>query len=466
KRAPRQRRRRRHLGPHPDGQLRRHGGPDDLRRVPAGTAREGRAGCPGLRDRAGAHPRETGWARCRRASARRLGRAVRRGRAAGHDRTAGAPRDGRPGDVPRRVRGVLGIPARPGHRLQRAEPGLWRRRALHDDRSAGGDRLAEPQRGRAELPGDPGRLLPDLPRRDAAVRTCREPAAARLARRLRPRHRGGRGRRRRGARRARRPRRAAGGRRDRLPQRRGGREPARPVHESLASRAGRGADLRGDARQQGSPVRGQGGRPRPLFPPAVTAGPRGGALSRFLAADGFFLSAGLAFFFLVSLIPILLLGVSLVGFVLSGEDAARQVVAQLAEQFPVYQKQIARALLGIVETRGTSGILGVVALMFFSTPLLSAARLVLHRLLAVRSESGVLRNLIRDGAMALVLSTLLFIVSTVTWLYQWFRALAVNALPVPPGFGLAGLPLSLALSTTMFFLAYRYLPRRRVGIGP
>src|SRR5262249_52889245 len=60
----------------------------------------------------------------------------------------------------------------------------------------------------------------------------------------------------------------------------------------------------------------------------------------------------------------------------------------------------------------------------------------------------------------------LFIVSTVTWLYQWFRALAVNALPVPPGFGLAGLPLSLALSTAMFFLAYRYLPRRRVGIGP
>ena len=36
---------------------------------------------------------------------------------------------------------------------------------------------------------------------------------------------------------------------------------------------------------------------------------RGGALSRFLAVDGFFMSAGLAFFFLVSLIPILLLGV-------------------------------------------------------------------------------------------------------------------------------------------------------------
>jgi len=82
---------------------------------------------------------------------------------------------------------------------------------------------------------------------------------------------------------------------------------------------------------------------------------RGGALSRFLAVDGFFMSAGLAFFFLVSLIPILLLGVSLVGFVLSGEDAARQVVAQLAQQFPVYQKQIvanAVRLAGALTSKG------------------------------------------------------------------------------------------------------------------
>ena len=149
----------------------------------------------------------------------------------------------------------------------------------------------------------------------------------------------------------------------------------------------------------------------------MTAGPRG-ALSRFIAADGFFISAGLAFFFLVCLIPILLLGVSMVGFVLSGEEAARHVVGQLSQQFPVYQKQIGRALLGIVETRATSGLLGTAVLVFFSTPLLSASRLILHRLLGVRSDGGVLKNLARDSAMALVLSALLFTVSTATWLYH------------------------------------------------
>jgi membrane protein len=198
----------------------------------------------------------------------------------------------------------------------------------------------------------------------------------------------------------------------------------------------------------------------------VTSTPRG-AVSRFIDADGFFMSAGLAFFFLVCLIPLLLLGVSMVGFVLSGEEAARHVVNQLAQQFPVYQAQISRVLLRIVETRTASGILGTAVLVLFSTPLLSASRLILHRLLGVRADGGFLRNLARDSWMALLLSLLLFTVSTMTWLYHGFRALALNALPVPPRwFALAALPLSLALSTVMFYCAFRYVPRRRVRAVP
>jgi len=45
--------------------------------------------------------------------------------------------------------------------------------------------------------------------------------------------------------------------------------------------------------------------------------------------------------------------------------------------------------------------------------------------------------------------------------------LAMNALPVPPRwFALAALPLSLTLSTVMFYCAYRYVPRRQVRAVP
>src|SRR2546422_114389 len=106
-----------------------------------------------------------------------------------------------------------------------------------------------------------------------------------------------------------------------------------------------------------------------------------GAFSRFFANDGLFLAAGLAFFFLVCMIPLLLLGVSMVGFVLSTEQAAEELVGQLARNFPVYRREITRVLLRIVQTRTVSGVAGTVILVLFSTSLFGAARLVMHRML-------------------------------------------------------------------------------------
>jgi membrane protein len=196
-----------------------------------------------------------------------------------------------------------------------------------------------------------------------------------------------------------------------------------------------------------------------------------GALSRFIAADGFLLSAGLAFFFLVSMIPILILGVFMVGFVLSTEQAARHVVGQLAQQFPVYQGQISRVLIRIVEVRAASGLLGTAVLVVFSTPLFGASRLIMHRLLGVQPTGGVVgnffKNFVRDALLAVLLGILLFIATTMSWVYHGLQALALNAMmPVPPQwFEFASFGLSLALSAVMFYLAYRFVPRRRPRVG-
>jgi YihY family inner membrane protein len=192
-----------------------------------------------------------------------------------------------------------------------------------------------------------------------------------------------------------------------------------------------------------------------------------GAFSRFFAADGFFLSAGLSFFFLVCMIPLTLLGVSTVGFVLSTEQANEEVVGQLARTFPVYRREIQAVLYKIIATRAVSGVVGTVILVFFSTPLFSASRLVLHRLLNVRAPRSFFRNLAVDAVMVLLLGVLLFAASTVTWLFQWFQELVLYAAGLPAGWIHGGsLAVSLGLSTAMFYLAYRYVPRRRVGRGP
>src|SRR2546428_10393598 len=93
-----------------------------------------------------------------------------------------------------------------------------------------------------------------------------------------------------------------------------------------------------------------------------------GAFSRFFAESGFFLAAGLAFFFLICCIPLTLLGVSSLGFVLSTERAADAVVGQLARNFPVYRREIAVVLLHIVDIRAPFEGTCMPVLLYFYNP--------------------------------------------------------------------------------------------------
>jgi len=191
-----------------------------------------------------------------------------------------------------------------------------------------------------------------------------------------------------------------------------------------------------------------------------------GAFSRFFAESGLFLAAGLAFFFLVCCIPLTLLGVSTVGFVLSTEQAAHEVVGQLARNFPVYRREITNVLLRIIETRAASGIMGTLVLIFFSTPMFGASRLVLHRMLGVRQPGQYFRNLLFDSGLVLLLTVLLFAASSVTWLFQWFQEYFLAAAGMPPRWLYwVTVGFSVLLSSMMFYFAYRYVPRRRPRAG-
>jgi membrane protein len=198
----------------------------------------------------------------------------------------------------------------------------------------------------------------------------------------------------------------------------------------------------------------------------VFAGLRG-AWRRFFDADGFFLAAGLAFFFLICVIPLILLAVSAVGFVLSTEQAARDVVGPLSRNFPVYSREISRALIRLVETRRLSGLAGTVILIVFATPLFGAARLVMHRLLGIRGGRSIMRNLLVDSVMVMLLAVLLFVIVALTWVIRWLQDFVLESVQVP---GLwmhrMSIALSLAFSAVLFYLGYRYVPYRRPRVGP
>jgi membrane protein len=192
-----------------------------------------------------------------------------------------------------------------------------------------------------------------------------------------------------------------------------------------------------------------------------------GAFARFFAADGLFVSAGLAFFFLLTMIPLVLLSVSIVGFVLTSEQAGREIVSQLTRNFPVYRNEISRTLLRIVQARKSSGLVGTVVLIVFATPLFSASRLVLHRLMGLKVGRGFVRGLLVDVGMVMLLSVLLFAITALTWAFYWFQGLVLESANVSVDWLSAiTLGFSLLLSLIMFYLGYRYVPVRHMRPGP
>jgi len=182
----------------------------------------------------------------------------------------------------------------------------------------------------------------------------------------------------------------------------------------------------------------------------------------FARNQGFFLAAGLAFYFMVCFIPLLFLVASITGFVLSPATVTGQIRDALANTVPVYQHEITRTLLRIIETRRTSGLLATTILVLFATQLFGALRIVLNRVLGVRGQP-LLHGFLFDFAMVLVVALLVVGNVGTTAVLAWLKLVAAQQITMPPHWmGRISIALGFVFSTTMYFVIYRFFPHRPV----
>ncbi|HLC41500.1 MAG TPA: YihY/virulence factor BrkB family protein [Methylomirabilota bacterium] len=186
------------------------------------------------------------------------------------------------------------------------------------------------------------------------------------------------------------------------------------------------------------------------------------ALQGFQRHEAFFLAAGLSFYFMICLIPLLFLTVSLAGFILSTEAASRYVIGLLAQYLPVYKKEIANFLAQLIAARRVSGVLGTLILVIFSTQVFASVRLVLNQILEVKGRSF-WRGMLFDCLMILLIAACFFATIGMTTLYGWFqREMRPLGLPVWL-WDWSWIALTFFFSAGMFFLVYRFVPNRWVS---
>jgi len=183
-------------------------------------------------------------------------------------------------------------------------------------------------------------------------------------------------------------------------------------------------------------------------------------------------SAALAYYALFSLFPLLLLAISTIGFMLEAGVPvavdAQSLVLQAAEQaLPQATDLVEQIIVTTRQTRGGTGIIGLIVLVWSASHFFTHLRLSLNVIWDAGSPHGfigVVRLRVIALAMALSTGLLLFLI-TISDAVLAIIARYVTLLPWSDTMWLLGKPLLITgLTAILFALIYRVLPRAPVRL--
>lgn len=185
--------------------------------------------------------------------------------------------------------------------------------------------------------------------------------------------------------------------------------------------------------------------------------------------DILLLASGLAFNSILTLVPIMLLLASVLGYFLNSSALGVQQLHDILNTiFPPqpFAQQIRNSLIGtissIVAYRTSLGLFGISVLLWTITSLFDAIRSILHQVYNLPRTVGLLRSLLHDIGF-IILAFVLFIVANTT---IWVSSLIARVVKEIPELGRVDLPdveallptvIVVAMTALLFYILYRYM---------
>jgi membrane protein len=190
-----------------------------------------------------------------------------------------------------------------------------------------------------------------------------------------------------------------------------------------------------------------------------------------------FLAGGIAFNLLLAAVPFTLLLLSGLGYVLneSPEQSSNTVWGFIDNLMPPHAETgdapLRKILDGVIKARGSVGLLGAIAFIWFSTRLFGTLRSVLSEVFDIEQGLDFIKGKLFDIKITVV-STVLFVAYAVLSAYMKIAtSKALSALPTGKSVRITleywfGNMLALIVITGMFFALYKFLPSRRIRWQP
>jgi membrane protein len=183
----------------------------------------------------------------------------------------------------------------------------------------------------------------------------------------------------------------------------------------------------------------------------------------------FFLSSGITFNVLVTIVPLLLLSIiSILGVLVESSGAARdQVLAFMQQVMPLASDQAESLLFSLVQDRGLLGLIGSVGLIWAATRLFGSLRTVLEVVFEIPPEDrlGIVEGKIHDIRMVIIVGTLFVATISLTTGLQWVEDygipfLGLEAYDLSRVTALGSMLMAFSITYLMFYFVYRYVPDR------
>lgn len=182
--------------------------------------------------------------------------------------------------------------------------------------------------------------------------------------------------------------------------------------------------------------------------------------SRFGDDGGGYLAAAITYYAFLSIFPLLLLGASVVGFVLAGDRQAQVDLAnRLAGSIPGLGQLLGENVEAIVDARGSTGVVGLIGALWSGTALARAASFALARVNRTKDPGGYLQA--QAWAIGTTIGLGILAVTTAA-VGATILALDVQGL-ARVGVVAGGIIASFAVDLVLFVVAYKVLHRGPSG---
>ncbi|MFO8011080.1 MAG: YihY/virulence factor BrkB family protein [Dehalococcoidia bacterium] len=178
------------------------------------------------------------------------------------------------------------------------------------------------------------------------------------------------------------------------------------------------------------------------------------------AHDATHMAAGVAYFALLSIFPLLLGLIAILGLVLPSESVQADIFDFFERNMPGSIDVVERNIDDVIEFRGPLGVIGLFSLLWMGSVMFSAVTRAINRAWGIRQERPYHIKKLRDLGMTLGFGLLILLSIVLSSLFSIMRSTDLN---LPHGLtNILAILTGFLVSLALFLLAYRFIPNTTV----